>query len=533
MPTPSCRSSVDGQLELGADAVVGGDQQRVVIARRLQVEEAAEAAELGVGARPRGRLGERGDRLHQRIAGGDRDAGVGVGERLLGHGSRWPPSHIALGFPRHCRQKRARCLRRRCRPLTLLPAIAARSPLGGTRGRADGERRARHPADRQLGHARDHRHPCRCRRQGCRSRRATPAGASPSARASRRCGPRPTSARSAKRPTCPIRRSTGSSARSSSSASRSGPTATSPTSASCSTAPAPASCSASPGSQRRSAPMLLIPVMITRRHGDQRRAAQPVAARLGAVPHLAEPDRLCPGQRAGRRSAAGQRRPDAAAGPRLVAQHPRPLRRRRRAGRRGPRSTGSIRAGRPAPRSSAASGPTATARRLRADRQGQRRHSADDGRGRRSGWTNCSPRRSPPAMFARDPVARSSPPPPPPVEEEATRPTAGAAGTVDASCWSPRPTPRRSARSSRNIRGIARGPGGQRAQRRARRTVVAGRHLSRRRCGASRSALSRAAGRSTKSAASCGCRSRRDRRRLRRRQPAPAPTASIASAATP
>ncbi len=72
-----------------------------------------------------------------------------------------------------------------------------------------------------------------------------------------------------------------------------------------------------------------------RRHGDQRRAAQPLAARLGAVPHLAKPDRLCPGQRARRRSAAGQRRPDPAAGPRLVAQHPRSLRRGQHPGRRG------------------------------------------------------------------------------------------------------------------------------------------------------------------------------------------------------
>ena len=43
----------DRELELGADAVVGRDQQRIAIAGRLQVEEAAEAAELGIRARPR------------------------------------------------------------------------------------------------------------------------------------------------------------------------------------------------------------------------------------------------------------------------------------------------------------------------------------------------------------------------------------------------------------------------------------------------------------------------------------------------
>src|SRR5688572_11311280 len=72
-----------------------------------------------------------------------------------------------------------------------------------------------------------------------------------------------------------------------------------------------------------------------RRHRDQRRAAQLLAARLGAVPDVAEHDRLRPGQRDERRPAAGQRRPDRASGPRLVAQHRRPLRRGRYLGRAG------------------------------------------------------------------------------------------------------------------------------------------------------------------------------------------------------
>ena len=49
MPTPSCRPGLDRQLQLGADAVVRGDQQRIRVAGRLQVEETAEAAELGIG----------------------------------------------------------------------------------------------------------------------------------------------------------------------------------------------------------------------------------------------------------------------------------------------------------------------------------------------------------------------------------------------------------------------------------------------------------------------------------------------------
>ena len=53
MPTVSCDSGFDRDLELGADAVGGGDQDRILEARRLQVEEAAETADPGVRARPR------------------------------------------------------------------------------------------------------------------------------------------------------------------------------------------------------------------------------------------------------------------------------------------------------------------------------------------------------------------------------------------------------------------------------------------------------------------------------------------------
>ena len=48
---PVMPAGLDRQLELGADAVIGGDQQRIFVAGRLQVEEAAESAELGIGAR--------------------------------------------------------------------------------------------------------------------------------------------------------------------------------------------------------------------------------------------------------------------------------------------------------------------------------------------------------------------------------------------------------------------------------------------------------------------------------------------------
>ena len=44
---------LDGDLELGADAVVGGDQQRIAKAGRLEVEQPAEPAEPGVARRGR------------------------------------------------------------------------------------------------------------------------------------------------------------------------------------------------------------------------------------------------------------------------------------------------------------------------------------------------------------------------------------------------------------------------------------------------------------------------------------------------
>ena len=230
-------AGVDRQLELGPDAVIGGDQQGIGVARRLEVEEAAESAELGVGAGPCGRAGERADRLHQRISGVDRHAGIGISQGLLAHSRSGPRRDKPLGFPRRCRQKAERML---APPLRRPHSAAARRPWGFRRAlRAARNRRPRHPAARQLGNARYRRHPRRRRRPPTRNRRAMPAGASPSARASARCGPRCTMRRSIRRRTFPTGRSTRSSARSMSSARRSARTAISPTSASCSTARAP------------------------------------------------------------------------------------------------------------------------------------------------------------------------------------------------------------------------------------------------------------------------------------------------------
>jgi hypothetical protein len=68
----------DRDLELGADAVGGGDEDRILVARGLQIEKCAEAAETRVAAQPRRRLGERLDRLDQSVSGIDVDAGIAV-----------------------------------------------------------------------------------------------------------------------------------------------------------------------------------------------------------------------------------------------------------------------------------------------------------------------------------------------------------------------------------------------------------------------------------------------------------------------
>ena len=56
-------AGIDGDLQLGADAVIGGDQHRVGEAGGLEVEQAAEAADLAIGARPARRAHQRLDLL--------------------------------------------------------------------------------------------------------------------------------------------------------------------------------------------------------------------------------------------------------------------------------------------------------------------------------------------------------------------------------------------------------------------------------------------------------------------------------------
>ena len=75
---------LDGDLQLGADAVGGGHQHRIGEPRRLQVEQRAEAAEPAHHARPLRGPRQRLDRLDQRIAGLDIHAGRAIGQPVAG-----------------------------------------------------------------------------------------------------------------------------------------------------------------------------------------------------------------------------------------------------------------------------------------------------------------------------------------------------------------------------------------------------------------------------------------------------------------
>jgi len=73
-------AGVDGDLELGADTVIGRDQYRVGETGRLEVEQAAETADLAIGAGAPGRADGGLDGFHKGVARVDIDASVLVGK---------------------------------------------------------------------------------------------------------------------------------------------------------------------------------------------------------------------------------------------------------------------------------------------------------------------------------------------------------------------------------------------------------------------------------------------------------------------
>ena len=71
-------ASLGGEQRLGSDPVGRGNQHGIAKAAGGEVEQPAEAAQRRVGARARGRLGDRADASDQIGAGIDVDARLGV-----------------------------------------------------------------------------------------------------------------------------------------------------------------------------------------------------------------------------------------------------------------------------------------------------------------------------------------------------------------------------------------------------------------------------------------------------------------------
>ena len=83
MPMVSCLLSAKASLSLVPTPSVPGDQHRLAVALR-QLDQRAEAADAGQHLRAQRAPGERLDRLDQRVAGVDIDAGVAIRERGRG-----------------------------------------------------------------------------------------------------------------------------------------------------------------------------------------------------------------------------------------------------------------------------------------------------------------------------------------------------------------------------------------------------------------------------------------------------------------
>ncbi|MND63040.1 hypothetical protein D3C80_543400 [compost metagenome] len=83
--------SVDGDLQLGADAVIGGHQNRIGEACGLQIEQAAEAADFAIRAGTPRRTHRRFDLFDHQVAGVDIHTCITIGKTVLArlaHGSR-------------------------------------------------------------------------------------------------------------------------------------------------------------------------------------------------------------------------------------------------------------------------------------------------------------------------------------------------------------------------------------------------------------------------------------------------------------
>ena len=86
---PSMQAGLDRDLELGADAIGGRDQHRILKAGGLEVEQAAESADLGIGTGACGGANQRLDHVDQAIARIDVDARIRVSEAVFTVGHAW------------------------------------------------------------------------------------------------------------------------------------------------------------------------------------------------------------------------------------------------------------------------------------------------------------------------------------------------------------------------------------------------------------------------------------------------------------
>jgi hypothetical protein len=90
---------LDGDLQLGADAIGGDDQQGILETSGAWIAERAEAAQGRIGPRSRGGARQGRDGLDQGIAGIDVDAGIFVGRTVANGLSRSPLSAKVWNWP--------------------------------------------------------------------------------------------------------------------------------------------------------------------------------------------------------------------------------------------------------------------------------------------------------------------------------------------------------------------------------------------------------------------------------------------------
>ena len=74
----------DRDLDLGADTVGGGDENGIGKTGRLEIEQSAKAADLGIGARARSPAHQGLDQFHQAVTGINVDAGCRVARLVHG-----------------------------------------------------------------------------------------------------------------------------------------------------------------------------------------------------------------------------------------------------------------------------------------------------------------------------------------------------------------------------------------------------------------------------------------------------------------